>query len=60
MKGAQTMKQYYKVINTSNHSIEYWKGDTSNSSWLLSTGNFIIPLGTHKPKNITSLEIKIF
>ena len=54
------MKQYYKVINTSNHSIEYWKGETSNSSWLLSTGNFIIPLGNRLPKNVSRETLKQF
>ena len=54
------MINYYKVLNTSNHKTEYWKGDTSNSSWLLQTGNFIIPLGNKLPKNVSRETLKQF
>ena len=47
------MINYYKLVNTSTHKIEYWKGDTSSSSWLLSTNCFIIPLGTRLPKTVS-------
>ena len=54
------MINYYKLVNTSTHKIEYWKGDTSSSSWLLSTNNFIIPLGSRPPKNVSRETINQF
>lgn len=54
------MINYYKVIDITTHKIEYWKGATSNSSWLLHTGNFIIPLGSRLPKNVSRETIKQF
>ena len=54
------MINYYKIINTNTHTIEYWKGDTSKSSWLLSTSNLIIPLGNKLPKNVSRETLKQF
>lgn len=51
---------YYKVYNTTTHKIEYWRGDPANAGFLLTTGNFIIPTGTHKPRNVSRETIKQF
>lgn len=54
------MKQYYQLINTITNKTEYWSGDSTHSSHLLKFGKLILPLGTHKPKNVSRETIKQF
>lgn len=54
------MINYYKLIDPITSTTEYWKGDTSNSRWLLSTKKFILPLGNKLPKNVSRETLKEF
>ena len=54
------MVNYYKLIDTITGKIEYWKGDTSSSSWLLHTSKMIVPLGNKLPKNVSRETLKYF
>lgn len=54
------MNNYYKLIDPITNSTEYWKGDTINSQWLLTTRKFILPLGNKLPKNVSRETLKQF
>lgn len=54
------MTQYYLLIDPLTHTIEYWKGDSSEAGFLTTLGKMVLPLGNHKPKNISPDEIKLF
>ena len=54
------MKQYYQVYNPVTSTIETWAGDNTKASFLLQTGNLILPLGNKKPKNVSRETIKTF
>lgn len=60
MKGETNMKQYYRTITKDGKAIEIWHGDTARASWLLTTNKLVLPLGTHKPKNVLRETIKEF
>lgn len=47
------MKQYYQVYNPVTSTSTYWTGDNSKAGFLLTSGNFIIPLGNKKPKKVS-------
>ena len=47
------MKQYYLVYNATTSTSTYWAGGNLKAGFLLTTGNFIIPLGNKKPKKVS-------
>ena len=51
---------YYKLFNPITNKVEYWHGDPKRSSQLLRFGVLIIPIGNHKPKNVSHETIKQF
>lgn len=53
------MKQYYRTLNADN-TTTYWHGDTIRAVWLLKTNKLVLPLGTHKPKNVSRETIREF
>ena len=59
MEKGGKMKQYYRTISNSN-KVETWHGDPARATWLLQTNKLVIPLGTHKPKNLSQEDIKQF
>lgn len=60
------MKQYYKCVRKYEDgelTIHYWHGDSSKEGsvdHLHYCYDFVIPLGTHKPKNVSRETIKEF
>ena len=46
------MKQYYQVYNPVTSTSTYWTGDNTKAGFLLTSNNFIIPLGNKKPKKV--------
>lgn len=56
------MIQYYRVLKLKpyNYSDAIWHGDSSKAHFLVLLGDFIIPLGTRKPKNVSRETIKNF
>lgn len=51
-------KQYYKTLKLVGDKtiISYWY--TNKPMFLINTNDFVIPLGTHKPRNIPYDQIK--
>lgn len=51
-------KQYYKTLNMVGDKtiISYWY--TNKPIFLMNTYDFVIPLGTRKPRNIPADQIK--
>lgn len=50
------MKQYYKLIDPMHRGepvVTYWHGDPAKAKILLTLRGFVLPLGTHKPKNVS-------
>ena len=58
MKGDTMNMQYYKCISLIGDAqkITYWR--TNKPIFLINTYDFIIPLGTHKPRNVANEDIK--
>lgn len=56
------MKHYYKLIDPwkSGAIVTYWHGDPASAKILLSLRGFVLPLGTHKPKNVSRETIYEF
>lgn len=56
------MKQYYKLIDQCKNVtiVTYWHGDPAKAKVLLTLRGFVLPLGTHKPKNVSHETIKEF
>lgn len=54
------MKQYYRTISKDGNKVETWHGDTSRATWLLTSNKLVLPLGVHKPKNLSQEQIKQF
>lgn len=54
------MKQYYRTISKNKSVIEIWYGDPARAGWLLETNKMVLPLGTHKPKNVSRETIREF
>ena len=48
-----SMKQYYQVYNPLTSTSTYWTGDSTKANFLLTSNNFIIPLGSKKPKKVS-------
>ena len=51
---------YYKLFNPINKTVEYWHGSPARSSFLLTIGVLILPLGSRLPKNVSRETIKEF
>lgn len=53
------MKEYYRTISKDN-KVETWHGDPARATWLLTSHKLVLPLGVHKPKNLSQSQIKQF
>ena len=53
-------KQYYKLFNPITNKVEIWHGDPQRSSVLRREGVLILPLGAHKPSNVSREAVKEF
>lgn len=50
------MKHYYKLIDPMRIGapvVTYWHGDPAKAKVLITLRGFVLPLGTHKPKNVS-------
>lgn len=54
------MIQYYQVYNPLTSASTYWTGDNTKAGFLLTSNNFIIPLGNKKPKKVSRETILTF
>lgn len=56
------MIQYYRVLKLKsyNYNDVIWRGDTSKADFLTLLGDFIIPLGTRKPRKVPAEQIRTF
>lgn len=54
------MKQYYQVYNLVTSTSTYWTGDNAKAIFLLTSGNFVIPLGNKKPKKVSRETLNQF
>lgn len=56
------MRQYYKASKKVGTEIviDYWYGDSDKSSFLFHSYDFVLALGTKKPRNVPKDTIKLF
>ncbi len=56
------MVQYYKTSKKvgAEIKVEYWHGESDRAGFLFNTHDFIIAIGTKKPRNIPTEQIKEF
>lgn len=56
------MVQYYKTSKKVGTEIEvtYWHGDSTRADFLFSSHDFVLAIGTRKPKTIPAEDIKEF
>lgn len=59
------MKMYYLLLDTNTEPLlkpvqTYWHGDNSRAQFLTTLRGFVIPLGTKKPKKLSSETLREF